>query len=244
MKRFLIVALALCLVLGLAACAKPAPQDPTTTPTTAPTTPPVPTSFKNENCLEYGTKEGVPGFFKLLSEQMPDHVSGLNPTAEEDCYNITPPGTDAKTDLQVFMSHKTGWCYIVQDGKITRAIRGILNQVLCDLDKDGKKDLLLITTWGSGTTYPIVGIYSSATNEFAIVHWSQRTYPWEMLWVVPSGADVHFEGKTEADNEILFPVLCVEGVYKSGKLVEYVVTGIDGNVVYQDGTYKFVPYEK
>ena len=140
-KQLLSLTLIVCILLSLAACTKPAPQDPTT-PTTTPTTPPVPTSFNFENRLEYGTKEGGPGFFKLLSEQMPDDVGGLNSTAEEDCCNITPPGADANTDLQVFMSRKTGQCYIVQDGKITSTIMGPLNQVLCDLDKDGKNDYM------------------------------------------------------------------------------------------------------
>jgi len=251
MKRILAFTLALCMLLGLAACAKPATQDPTTpttvpttTPTTAPTAPSVPTSYKFEKRLDYGTKEGVPAFFKLLSEQIPDAVTGLNATAEEDCYNITPPGADPKTDLQVFRSYKTGISYIVQDGEITATDEGIMNLLLCDLDKDGKKDIIFTRTQGSATINYVVRAYISATKKYTFLCQTTRTNQWQMLWVVASGADVYFEGKTEEDNNILYPVLRLENVYENNKLSGYVVTGIVGNVVYQDGKAQFVPYEK
>ena len=241
--------LTLCLVLGLAACAKPATQDPTTpttvpttTPTTAPTTPPAPTSSQKYTRLDTTSKEGVPAFFKLLSEQIPDAVTGLNATAEEDCYNITPPGADAKKDFQVFMSVRTAYVYIVQDGAIVGTIRGVLNLLLVDMDKDGKKDLLFTTTWGSGIERDLVCVYNANTQKVSGLHMSERGYKRDMLWVAASGADVYFEGKTEADNDIQYPVLSVEAVYENGKLSGYVVTGIVGNVVYQDGKAQFGPY--
>ena len=251
MKRFLAVMLTLCLVLGLAACAKPATQDPTspttvptTTPTTAPTTPPVPTSSQKHTRLDTTSKEGVPAFFKLLSEQIPDAVTGLNATAEEDCYNITPPGADPKTDLQVFRSYKTGISYIVQDGEITATDEGIMNLLLCDLDKDGKKDIVFTRSQGNSYINFVVKAYISATKKDSFLCQTTRTNQWQMLWVVASGADVYFEGKTEEDNNILYPVLRLENVYENNKLSGYVVTGIVGNVVYQDGKAQFVPYEK
>ena len=236
------------MVVSLVACANPGPQNPTTapttTPTTAPTAPSVPTSFKLDRRMDYATKEGVPAFFKLLSEQIPDAVTGLNATAEEDCYNITPPGADPKTDLQVFMSYKTGRCYIVQDGKIRLTIDYVTSMLLCDIDNNGEKDLLFMTGWGSGIVRDLVCVYSATTQKNTSIHMSERGYKRDRLWVAASGADVYFEGKTEADNNIQYPLLSVEKVYENYKLSGYAVTGIYGSVVYKDGEYQFVPYKK
>jgi len=259
MKRLLVLILATCMFLGLAACAKSGQQNPTTvptttpttaptttpttTPTTAPTTPPVPTVYKFKECFD-GTKEGVPEFFKLLSEQIPDHVTGLTATAEADCYNITPPGADPKTDLQVFMSYKTGRCYIVQDGKIRLTINYLSSMLLCDIDNNGEKDLLFMTIWGSGIERDLVCVYSATTQKATAIYLSERGYKRDMLWVAASGADVYFEGKTEADDNIQYPILSVEKAYENNKLSGYAVTGIYGSVVYKDGEYQFVPYQE
>ena len=245
MKKFIVLVLMLSLVAGLAACTKPMPQDPTTTPTTAPTAPSVPTFSQEYTQLDMTSKEGVPAFFKLLTEQFPDGVDGKTPTTEEDCYNITPPGADVKTDLQVFLSVKKRYAFIVQDGRITAAVNGITSLALCDLDGDEKKDVLMTTLWGSGSTVSYVYMYSSATKKITTVYTGNiYYYPSKVLWVAASGADVHFEGKTDADNSIQYPVLCLEAVYENYKIVGYVVTGIVGNVVYKDGAYQFVPYKK
>jgi len=240
------------MLLGLAACAKPATQDPTTpttvpttTPTTAPTTPPAPTSSQKYTRLDTTSKEGVPAFFKLLSEQIPDEVNGKYPIKEEDCCNITPPGVDAQTNLQIFLFDTTRTAFIVQDGTVTAAVPVTTSLVLCDPDKDGKTDVLITALWGSGNTVSQVYVYSSATKKSTMVyHGNIYHYPSKVLWVTASGADVYFEGKTEADNDIQCPVLQLEKAYENGKPSGYVVTGIVGNVVYKDGEYQFAPYNK
>jgi len=248
MKRLLILALALCLVLGLAACAKPATQDPTTpttvpttTPTTAPTTPPVPTSYTDE-FLAHATKEGVPAFLALLGEQMPDMLIGARAVTEENCYNITTDAVAADTDAQVFQS-EYGYAFILCNGKIT-AINRIHTMIPCDIDGNGEKDILLITSRGSGVAYYAVSVYNSVKQDITELHIACEDYSLDRLWVVASGADVYFEGKTEADNNIQYPVLSLEKVYENNKLSGYAVTGIYGSVVYQDGQYQFVPYKK
>jgi len=263
MKRLLVLILATCILLGLAACAKPATQDPTTpttvptttpttapttspttTPTTAPTTPPVPTTYDPTKIwMDNATKEGVPAFFKLLSEQLPDEVN-VHHAKEDSCYNITPPGADAKTNLQVFASTQRGLSYIVQDGKITARVSIMDNLLFCDLDKDGKQDIIYMTLVGSGNTYAHVGVYNTTTQKSIPICKSLKGYPTNVLWLAASGADVYFEGKTEADNKLQYPILSLEAVYENGKLSGYAVTGIYGSVVYQDGQYQFVPYKK
>ena len=193
--------------------------------------------------MDNATKEGVPAFFKLLSEQLPDEVN-VHRVTEDSCYNITPPGADAKTNLQVFASTQRGLSYIVQDGKITARTSMFSKLLFCDLDKDGKQDIIYMTLVGSGNTYAHVGVYNTTTQNATTLYKCLRGYPTNVLWLAASGADVYFEGKTEADNKIQYPILSLEAVYENGKLSGYVVTGIEGSVVYKDGAYQFDPYKK
>lgn len=99
-----------------------------------------------------------------------------------------------------------------------------------------------MTLVGSGNTYAYVSVYNTTTQKATTLYKCLKGYPTNVLWLAASGADVYFEGKTEADNKIQYPILSLEAVYENGKLSGYVVTGIEGNVVYKDGEYQFVPY--
>jgi hypothetical protein len=183
MKKKVSLILALCLVVGLVACAKPAEQNPTdptatpsSTPTTstattasvAPTTPPttasteIPTvaavTFRQEGPF---SKEGVSEFLDLLCAKHPKMESAISGSAIY-CYNDTPSIVAAETNIQIFSFFHIGKSYLQIEDEIFVLNNPNFTPPFCesvtsalpyDFDNDGVKDLLIAYCMQTGGSY-------------------------------------------------------------------------------------------
>lgn len=272
MKRMLALLLILCTVFGLAGCVGEAEEPagnataPSTTPTTpaestAPTettppetTPPGPTTFKTEGPFD----KNVPEFMALLAVQRPDDLTGAYAVQEKYCCNFTPQEVAAETNMQIFRDRRSGKSYILLDDQtndsdspeIFRIPGDFVSATPWDYDSDGVKDLLITYNFGSGNLYRIVGIFNSVSKEFTRLYQTLKLHHTIRLFVTQSASDVLFDGKTEADGQLSYPVFEVEDISEEildGDTVvltsrEFKVTGIHGHIEIKDGKPEFIPY--
>ncbi len=202
-----------------------------------------PTTYKYQ---EHYTKENVEEFVELCYSS-----NLLNPEAPyaltvENCYNVTPPDVAKQTDIQIFQGHgyTLGILLGGENGsEIFPMVGSFVDAVPCDFDDDGKQDVLISSTWGSGVIYHQIQVFNSVTREFTTLLNSDKISPLQSLFLARHSYGIEFVGKTETDYRGAYPVLLTDNVYEKGYIVKYVVVGIAGHIEVVDGEPRFIPSE-
>jgi hypothetical protein len=89
-------------------------------------------------------------------------------------YNVTPPQVAAQTDMTIFKASDQCQSYVWVDGKLHLLCKtfggyGFVNAVPCDFDGDGKKELLVASSWGSGIHRSVISLFDPE-KEYAEIH--------------------------------------------------------------------------
>ena len=120
------------------------------------------------------TREGVEEFMEILHQNGIEHLHGY-PADEAHCFNVTPEGVAEETDIRIFKFSNSCWSFALVDGQIYDLCEsiggyGFLNAVPWDYDDDGRKDLLVASSWGSGLHRSEISVFNRAKKKSTVIY--------------------------------------------------------------------------
>lgn len=94
---------------------------------------------------------------------------------EAHCYNVTPAIFSYMTDMKIFKFSNSCASFLMLDREIYPLCQafggfGFVDAILWDFDEDGNPDLLVSSSWGSGTHCSVLSVFNTATKESVILY--------------------------------------------------------------------------
>ena len=251
MKKLFCLLCAIIMLFSLCACKDN--RTPNTSEHTSTTT----TEHTSTKDTEYAptnttaTKASVGDFLALLEDVVPSGLISGYEIREENCYDVTPAEVAAETDMKIFKFSDSCASFVMVDGEIYFLCEsfggyGFVNALPCDFDKDGNKDLLVASSWGSGMHRSIISVFNSVTKESSVLYDTSTTdTPGVNLIVTQSNASL-FTGNPEIDEKLYYSVLSVKINVENNNFatLSYVIDGIEGHIEISDDGPVFKPYKQ
>lgn len=201
-----------------------------------------------DNMLTSCTKDHVDEFMSILGEAELGGLYGGMRLDGEKCYNVTPLSVAKQMDIKIFKFSDSCLTLALINGEIYSICEffggyGFVNAVPWDYDEDGKLDLLIASSWGSGLHRSIISVFNTTTKESIVVHDTSTTDdPSVDLFV--AAVSPSFSSKDEQDLPIYYQVYSANVVARDNNLADlsYTATGVVGAVAIEDGMPVFKPY--
>ena len=224
MKHFCLILIAL-MMIGLCSCNSESNKTYTTTP-----------------C----SKEDVDAFCDILGEGL---LSGYVLDREK-CFNVTPQQVLGETNCKIFKFSDSAASFVMIDNEVYTLCEwfggyGFVNAVPCDFDKDGNKDLLVASSWGSGLHRSVISVFNSVTKESTVIYDTSTTdNPQIDLFVAVISPS--FSSEDPSDLPVTYQVYSAEIKSSDNNFanLSYAVTGIVGSISNENGVIAFIPTEE
>ena len=121
------------------------------------------------------TKDVVNEFMAAFEATNSSGTLNGYPASEESCYNVTPDSVAAETDIQIFKFGHSCESFAMVDGAVY-PLRygfggyGFLTAVPWDYDGDGRTDLMIASSWGSGIHRSEISVFSRAAKTCQMIY--------------------------------------------------------------------------
>ena len=99
---------------------------------------------------------------------------------EKFCYNVTTENVRTQTNAKIFKFSDSCASFVLIDDKVYELCQslggyGFINAVPCDFDNDGNKDLLISSSFGSGTHRSEISVFNTKTKQSTVVYDTLKT---------------------------------------------------------------------
>ncbi len=206
-------------------------------------------NFNNSN-IEYMTtsctKDSVDEFMSIIGNmEFGGLLAGVK-FKEKNCYNVTPSAVAEQTDIKIFKFNDSCLSFALIDDEVYPVCEssggyGFINAVPWDYDLDGKLDLLVASSWGSGLHHSVISVFNARTKETIVVYDTLNTFNASTdLFVAPSSPSF----VTDAiDVQIFYQVYSANIEVNDNNIADlsYTATGVVGSIVLTGGVPTFVP---
>lgn len=198
------------------------------------------------------SKDHVAEFVKLLNETIaPGGLYGGYILEEAHCFQVTPPQVAAETEMEIFKFSDSCASFVMMEDEIFELCAffggyGFVNAVPCDFDRDGNTDLLVASSYGSGTHRSVISVFNSVSKESTILYDTSTTDTPQTDLIVttvsPSCSSIQTE-ELPAYYQV-YSIRFTDTESTDFSALSYVVTDVVGSIETQDGAPVFVPSEK
>ena len=176
-------------------------------------------------------------------------ISGFSIT-EDNIYNVTPDQVARETNYRIFKASDSCASFILIDGQIYLLCEyfggfGFVNAVPCDFDEDGCTDLLVASSFGSGTHRSVISHFNVKTKESTVIFDTSLTDQSDRDLIVMA-ATPSFSSAEINNLPIYYNIYSVEISVEEGNLAKlsYLPSDVIGSVEYENGQVVFKSNEK
>lgn len=191
------------------------------------------------------SKDSVEEFMNIIKKMHGDTPYSGYILEEEHCFNVTPKDVAEQTKYKIFKFSDSCASFVMFDNAVFELCQsfggyGYTNALPCDFDNDGNKDLLVSSSWGSGTHRSQISIFNGTTGETTVIYEALDTD----LIVVLSSSKIFTQD--ENDKSLAFAVWSIDLSVADDNFVNlsYIIQDAVGTINTSDDSPIFVPYNQ